>query len=152
MSQVFGGEPHSTAPDGSCDLWFTDPPGLMVVMRPGARLTEAAAGWLSGPVYDAMDARFPGAAFCFFQDFGPSIGYETAARNRMNAWAASVGRDRITHVGIIVAPQAPMLIRLGASMATLAVSMLGVRARVYESRVEALAAHPIAPLADPPRF
>lgn len=150
MAQVFGTTPHVTAPDGSCDVWFTDPPGLLVVMRMGTKLTAGAADWLSTDVYRAMNGRFPKEAFCFFHDFGAAVGYETAARTRMNKWAAAVGRDRITHVGLIVSPQAPTLVRMGASMATLAMSLLGVSARVYDNRTQALAAHPIAPLAEPP--
>jgi hypothetical protein len=150
MSQVFGTTPHGSAPDGSLDVWFTDPPGLLVVMRLGARLTVSSAEWLATHVYRAMDARYPGKPFYFFHDWGAALGYETAARTRMNKWAAAVGRDRINHVGLIVSPQAPTLVRMGASMATLAMSLLGVSARVYDNRTQALAAHPIAPLAEPP--
>lgn len=145
MAGAFVDPPHAIAPDETLAVWFTRPAGLFVETRAGKKVTLAAAEWLATTVWRELERRFPNERVHFMQDFGPASGYESAARARMNRFAADVGRSRVARVSFVIPEHTPMLMRMAASMAAMAMTLLGIETHRYPDRQTALAEHPLTP-------
>jgi hypothetical protein len=136
------GDPAFDAPPdlhggGVLRAWFTDPPGALVQFMRPSRGTQEMAGWVIGPLYSKLRARFPEATMLTLViDLTLMDGRDPAAR-AMLLERVSQGRGVIGRVGLVPPPKTSPVYLTTFHAAVTVLNSLGKEVRV-ESSLEKL--------------
>ncbi|HBQ14322.1 MAG: hypothetical protein RLP09_45530 [Sandaracinaceae bacterium] len=136
----FDGAPPDLVHAGSgFRIWFVQPLGLITQVGHQARVGEDVARFLSGEGQAELDRRRVGSErFTYLHDWRRLDGYSPASRKIMTDWGLRVGRD--TERIVIALRTQAKVVRMGVSVATMAMGLAGFQIEMVESLDETIAA------------
>ena len=94
-------------------VWFFDE-STTVVNQTLADMNVAVARFLSGPVEQEVQRRWPGKKTHYVHDWRSCLRYEAEARELLLSWAKYT-RPHARHSTIMLSPQASIFIRIAAT-------------------------------------
>lgn len=127
-----GAPPDLVHPGTGFRMWFVEPLGLITQVGEQTRVGEDLATFLSTEGQAELDRRRVGTEpFSYLHDWRRLEGYSPGSRKIMTDWGMRVGRDA-ARIVIALRPQAKV-VRMGVSVATMAMGLAGFRIEMVDS-------------------
>jgi hypothetical protein len=119
-------------------VWFTDPPGVVVQLSKPQRSTVAQTRWLLGPCFDLMRERFPhDEKLILVLDYRNMTSRDTSARTLMMDRARDIAH-LFSHVFIVPPLHASPVYLAMLHAAVALVSMFGAKLEIVDSLSETI--------------
>lgn len=113
-------------------IWFTAPLGIVTQVGEATQVGDDLATFLATRGQEGLDRRRRGdERFLYLHDWRRLDKYTGSARKIMTDWAMDV-RDRSERIVIALRPEAK-IVRMGVSVATMALQVAGFRVEVVDN-------------------
>lgn len=146
---IFDVPPHLEHPAG-VRMWFVEPIGVVTQFHRATHIDLDISQFFSGRMDDQLRDMAPtrDAKVHYVHDWRRVSSYDSAARKHLIDWGVRV-RNSFSSLVIVIPEEAPTLVRMGVSVASTSMALVGVNLRMEHDihevvRRMALRPHPLA--------